>query len=174
MKTPKNKPADLSAGSSILERISEYLHLGGLFNPEMMEHDKVRDLIIACRDEINDLVKDRVRLNWLEEQNACLRFDAEDEASLPNAAVFLPALEEGESTFRTAGQGDDYREAIDDAMGQMSMSVGLNSVVWLLYATANKSCDTCIAQEGKHYCLLHSCQLKNMNTVRCKDWRADS
>ncbi len=121
-KTKKPKPAGqlpvlaLATGSPVLNRISEYLQLGGLFNPEMMEHEKVRDLIMACRDEISDLVKDRVRLNWLEEQNACLRFDAEDEASLLHAAVFLPTLEDGESTFRTAGQGDDYREAIDAAM----------------------------------------------------------
>ena len=35
-----------------LELIKEYLGNGGLFNPEMMEHEKVRDLIMACREEI--------------------------------------------------------------------------------------------------------------------------
>jgi len=55
-------------------------------------------------------------LNWLEKQNACLRFDAEDEATLPQAVVFLPTLENGESTFRIAGHGDTFREAIYDAM----------------------------------------------------------
>jgi hypothetical protein len=40
-----------SAGE-LLERIREYLTLGGLFNPEMMEHDKVRDLIMDCREYI--------------------------------------------------------------------------------------------------------------------------
>lgn len=59
---------------------------------------------------------DTQRLNWLEKQNACLRYDAEDEASLPQAVVFLPTLENGESTFRAAGHGDTFREAIDDAM----------------------------------------------------------
>ena len=59
---------------------------------------------------------DTQRLNWLEKQNACLRFDAEDEASLPQAVVFLPTLEDGQSTFRAGGHGDTYREAIDDAM----------------------------------------------------------
>jgi len=28
------------------ERVQDYLSNGGLFNPEMMEHDKVRDLIM--------------------------------------------------------------------------------------------------------------------------------
>ena len=31
-------------------RITEYLSVGGFFNPEMMEHDKVRDLLIQIRD----------------------------------------------------------------------------------------------------------------------------
>ena len=30
--------------------IREYLSAGGLFNPELMEHEKVRELLIACRD----------------------------------------------------------------------------------------------------------------------------
>lgn len=38
-----------------LEQIKSYLGNGGLFNPELMEHDKVRDLIMACRDEIEKL-----------------------------------------------------------------------------------------------------------------------
>jgi hypothetical protein len=35
-------------------RATEYLISGGLFNPEMMEHDKVRELIIACREALLD------------------------------------------------------------------------------------------------------------------------
>ena len=33
----------------LLDRIQKYLECGGLFNPECMEHDKVRDLIMACK-----------------------------------------------------------------------------------------------------------------------------
>lgn len=40
---------------SAIARINEYLQLGGLFNPEMMNHEKVRDLLIYCRDEIEEL-----------------------------------------------------------------------------------------------------------------------
>lgn len=36
----------------LLDRIQNYLGNGGLFNPEMMEHEKVRDLIMDCRDYI--------------------------------------------------------------------------------------------------------------------------
>jgi hypothetical protein len=33
----------------LIERITDYLHTGGLFNPELMDHDLVRDLLIDCR-----------------------------------------------------------------------------------------------------------------------------
>jgi fermentation-respiration switch protein FrsA (DUF1100 family) len=34
-------------------RITEYLSNGGLFNPELMQHDKVGALLIDCRDVID-------------------------------------------------------------------------------------------------------------------------
>jgi hypothetical protein len=37
------------------ERITEYLSSGGLFNPELMDPEAVRDLIIDARDEITRL-----------------------------------------------------------------------------------------------------------------------
>lgn len=37
-------PATLAA------RITNYLGNGGLWNPEMMDHDKVRDLLLDCRE----------------------------------------------------------------------------------------------------------------------------
>jgi hypothetical protein len=37
----------------LLNRIQEYLEVGGLFNPEQMDHDKVRDLIMDCRDQLS-------------------------------------------------------------------------------------------------------------------------
>ncbi len=41
--------------AKLLARIQSYLGNGGLFNPEMMEHDKVRDLVMDCRDKIERL-----------------------------------------------------------------------------------------------------------------------
>lgn len=37
----------------VLDRIQEYLQAGGLFNPEAMDHNKVRDLILDCREVIS-------------------------------------------------------------------------------------------------------------------------
>jgi hypothetical protein len=50
------------------ERITNYMENGGFFNPEAMEHDKVRDLLIDCRDELQRLRADSERLDWLEHE----------------------------------------------------------------------------------------------------------
>ena len=36
--------------SALCGRITDYLCTGGLFNPELMDHQKVSDLLIDCRD----------------------------------------------------------------------------------------------------------------------------
>ena len=49
----------MNRAKEILDRIKNYLVSGGLFNPEAMEHKKVRDLIMDARDLIdtqNDLL----------------------------------------------------------------------------------------------------------------------
>lgn len=47
--------SEMSSSDELLLRIRDYLSLGGLFNPELANHDAVRDLIIACRTEIERL-----------------------------------------------------------------------------------------------------------------------
>jgi hypothetical protein len=42
----------MSGPSTLPDRISAYLSGGGLFNPEMADHDAVRDLLIECRDAL--------------------------------------------------------------------------------------------------------------------------
>ena len=37
---------------SVVERITAYLTGGGLFNPELANHDAVRDLLIDARDAL--------------------------------------------------------------------------------------------------------------------------
>lgn len=50
----------MSREKAMEARITEYLSLGGLFNPEQMEHEKVRDLLIDCRAYLSALVPDEV------------------------------------------------------------------------------------------------------------------
>lgn len=45
--------------SDLTALVNNYLSNGGFFNPELMEHDKVRDMVIALRDEIERLVIDQ-------------------------------------------------------------------------------------------------------------------
>jgi hypothetical protein len=45
----------ISDKEQLLFRINIYLCAGGLFNPEYMEHDKVRRLLSDCRMFLNDL-----------------------------------------------------------------------------------------------------------------------
>jgi hypothetical protein len=56
-----SEPSPASAGSrgdAVCDRITAYLFSGGLFNPEMANHDAVRDLLIDARAEI-----ERLRVN---------------------------------------------------------------------------------------------------------------
>ena len=52
-----SKGVGSTAGSALncRERINDYLSCGGLFNPELMEHEKVRALLLDCREEIMEL-----------------------------------------------------------------------------------------------------------------------
>jgi len=52
------------------ERITDYLEKGGLFNPELMEHCLVRDLLMDCRKEVDRLI---LRERSLMRQNDLLR-----------------------------------------------------------------------------------------------------
>lgn len=38
--------------NSVLARINEYLELGGLVNPELADHNAVRNLLMDCREEL--------------------------------------------------------------------------------------------------------------------------
>lgn len=38
----------------LVDRITAYLFNGGLFNPELANHDAVRDLLIDCRKVLNE------------------------------------------------------------------------------------------------------------------------
>lgn len=49
-----------------IDKINNYLQVGGMFNPEHMEHHKVRDLLLECRNELEaSLAANRdLMLHW--------------------------------------------------------------------------------------------------------------
>lgn len=47
---------DTNVHNQLIIKITEYLVAGGLFNPEYMEHEKVRDLLMDIRTYLNDFV----------------------------------------------------------------------------------------------------------------------
>jgi len=44
------------------DRISDYMAAGGLFNPELMDHEKVRELLFDCRATIRFLRRENAKL----------------------------------------------------------------------------------------------------------------
>ena len=88
------------------ERLTEYCLHGGLYNPELMQHDKVRDLLIDCRDEI---------AAEIEELREAIRSLAEQDATL--------SVQDGSVTVTMdATLTDEEREAIETADAYMSAS----------------------------------------------------
>lgn len=51
--------------NELIEKINEYLNVGGFFNPELMEHHKVSDLLLECR---NELLKANTEIEQLREE----------------------------------------------------------------------------------------------------------
>ena len=49
---------DCGDAERLSARITEYLSAGGLWNPECMDHDKVRRLLIDCRTEFDAAIAD--------------------------------------------------------------------------------------------------------------------
>lgn len=39
-----------------IKMIDDYLQMGGMFNPEEMEHHKVRELLLHCRSELARII----------------------------------------------------------------------------------------------------------------------
>lgn len=47
--------------AQVIQRCTDYLVGGGLFNPELMQHGMVRDLIIDCRDALEATLQEPTR-----------------------------------------------------------------------------------------------------------------
>ncbi len=61
-------------------------------------------------------------------------------------------------------QGFKHENA-NSALSNAACSVAFRDATW------EESCDECAHQEGRHYCLLHSISVKNMDAIRCDSFR---
>lgn len=67
--------------SEASDQITEYLSVGGLFNPEMMnqtQHEAVRNTLIKARDDIQRLESENAKLRDTVEQWKCRFYDVAD------------------------------------------------------------------------------------------------
>jgi hypothetical protein len=55
--TGEKKTSAVGAALNLSKRITNYLASGGLFNPEMANHDRVRDLLIDCREFFDEAAR---------------------------------------------------------------------------------------------------------------------
>lgn len=64
---------------TIQERVAEYLVAGGLINPELMDHDKVRDLLIDADKKLTERELELMRvyalpdLEWIKARSVILQ-----------------------------------------------------------------------------------------------------
>jgi len=71
----------------LTEQTREYLQLGGLFNPELMEHDKVRDMILKLSKSLPDLIAVAEAA-----EAAHKRWESKDWKELEGTAFYMNAL----------------------------------------------------------------------------------
>ncbi len=116
---------------SIKRRITNYLCSGGLFNPELMEHDKVRALLIDARDYIETLeskVKDQCVIAELIDKNFSFKYKTKpDETNGPvtrdQLAKFASEIVHECNSVLMDGteRGYDYMKKIDKHLYSMDI-----------------------------------------------------
>lgn len=81
--------------SDLAERITNHLTNGGLFNPELMEADKIRDLLIDCRTAISECDRriEEQKASWETTANVlCERLGIERKADAHHIVTAINAL----------------------------------------------------------------------------------
>jgi hypothetical protein len=96
--------------SDIAKRITDYLMAGGLHNPELANHDAVRDLLIDARAEVDRLRKGCKRLEWLVENEATVVHGLAENGQ-PDGFFAVSV-----GPHIVTGWHDNYADAIDQTM----------------------------------------------------------
>jgi hypothetical protein len=91
-----------------IEDVTSYLELGGLFNPELMDHNTVRDMLIDFRSLATELLESQAEIDQLKEladkfmwqvRDTCARAEAA-EARIAELEEVLDAQRQAASRLR--------------------------------------------------------------------------
>ena len=154
---PAERDADSVGG--LTERITAYLSGGGLFNPELANHDAVRDLLIDCRDALankrGEIEQVRSVLNderychgqtVKQLKETASQMLAEQRSAKEQAEARVKALEAAEAKLAepcvAASTGKDSQESASSSMAWL-IERGINErqspTIWWRGATKPKS-----------------------------------
>lgn len=100
-----------SPKDDLVERITQYLGAGGLFNPEAMEHNKLRDLLLDCRDRIEALERELAAEQRSRDADAICYDSMRAAAEKAEAALSL-ALAALEAADAMRGEGYEPRPSV--------------------------------------------------------------
>ena len=92
----------MTDANKALDGIRDYLSSGGLFNPELMDHAAVRDLIINCRDTI-DALKERENVT---DELMASQYRAGAQAGWNAAQLIWPKSQEAIARLTNVEKGD--------------------------------------------------------------------
>lgn len=147
----------MNAAEETIHTITEYLVAGGLFNPEMMDHDKVRDLLMKCREVIesqNAAASRWVEVNFKEVQ----RLIEIEEGKTQQETAYEATLREVEGNLTEAQQRN--REMMNFIHSQFSYLV-MNRET----GPEGEACTLCgefVGEWGRPECHAENCELRKL------------
>lgn len=68
---------------------------------------------------------------------------------------------------------DTYKKSTENVLNLLAEDKNIKREFREIFGGKRESCETCVAQEGRHYCLLHGKFVKNMDITKCKDWEGE-
>jgi ADP-dependent phosphofructokinase/glucokinase len=113
--------------SNEVARITDYLHSGGLFNPELANHQAVSDLLKDCRDALDhrDII-----INWYKELLADEREEVEQLKGQIETLRELRMLDAGDVAELKLQIATARNDALEEAARQAWTAVFLGFEQW--------------------------------------------
>jgi hypothetical protein len=138
------EPEDLAA------RITDYLSNGGFFNPEMMDHEAVRDLMVDCRDYLAATREPTIPEGRCTDKPMSLRV-ALDFADNPRTKNTMQAPADSTAELREALRvlAEAYRAASSRAQDTLSLLADLAALVRVKYGNLDSDVNRMLAHADR-------------------------